>query len=91
MAKKKTISTADLKKLVKEAYKLDPQKPMPKAVATRMDDVINKLAAQEKASRGQSGSQKMNAKVTKPKSSTTKGGLRGRGGGAGGAFLENLK
>jgi hypothetical protein len=39
-------------------------------------------------------SQKMNAKVTKPKSSTTKGGLRGlrgRGGGAGGAFLENLK
>jgi hypothetical protein len=73
MAAKKKISSADLKKLVKEAYKLDPQKPMPKAVAARMDDVINKLAAQEKANR------------SKPS------GMRGRGGGAGGAFLENLK
>jgi len=36
-------------------------------------------------------SKKMGAKVTKPKSSTVKSGMRGRGGGAGGAFLENLK
>ena len=49
MAAKKKISTADLKKLFKEAHKLDPMKPVPKNVANRMDATIAKLAAAENA------------------------------------------
>lgn len=49
MAKKK-ISTSDLKKLFKEAHKLDPMKPVPKSVANRMDATIARLAAEERAS-----------------------------------------
>jgi hypothetical protein len=48
MAAKKKISTADLKKLFKEAHKLDPMKPVPKAVAKRMDKTIAELAAGKK-------------------------------------------
>jgi len=79
MPAKKKISTADLKKLFKEAHKLNPMEPVPKNVAARMDATIAKLAAAEKAAQ---------------KKTTTirgRGGRGGRGGGAGGAFLENLK
>jgi uncharacterized membrane protein len=79
MAAKKKISTADLKKLLKEAHKLDPMKPIPKNVSARMDATIAKLAAAEKASQKKTT-------VTRGR-----GGRGGRGGGAGGAFLENLK
>ena len=54
MAAKKKISTADLKKLFKEAYKLDPMKPVPKNVANRMDATIAKLAAAEKTAQAKS-------------------------------------
>jgi hypothetical protein len=49
MAAKKRISSAELMKLVKEAHKLDPMKPIPKNVAKRMDATIARLAAAEKA------------------------------------------
>ena len=48
MPAKKKISTADLKKLFKEAHKLDPMKPVPKDVAARMDKTIAELAAGKK-------------------------------------------
>jgi len=54
MVAKKKISTADLKKLFKEAHKLDPMKPVPKNVANRMDATIAKLAAAEKAAQAKS-------------------------------------
>lgn len=50
MAAKKNISTADLKKLFKEAHKLDPMKPIPKSVANRMDKTIAELASGKKPS-----------------------------------------
>ena len=48
MAAKKKISTADLKKLMKELHKADPMKPVPKAVSKRMDKTIAELAAGKK-------------------------------------------
>lgn len=53
--------------------------------------IASRLQSGETMFGDKSVSSKMNAKLTKPKSTTTKGGFRGRGGGAGGAFLENLK
>jgi|688.fasta_scaffold1366156_1 hypothetical protein len=50
MAAKKKISSADLKKLYKELHKADPMKPVPKAVAKRMDKTIAELAAGKKPS-----------------------------------------
>jgi phage gpG-like protein len=54
MAKKK-ITAADLKKLVKEAHKLDPSKPIPKSVASRMDKTIAELASGKKPTYKPSG------------------------------------
>jgi alanyl-tRNA synthetase len=76
MPAKKKISTADLKKLFKEAHKLDPMKPVPKNVANRMDATIAKLAAAEKAAQAKS----------KPLSQMTNAELR-----ASAAVLKNKK
>jgi hypothetical protein len=48
MPAKKKISTADLKKLFKEAYKLDPMKPVPKDVSARMDALLQNLLLQKR-------------------------------------------
>ena len=50
MAAKKKITTAELKKLLKETYKLNPLEPIPASTAKKMDSIIDKLAAAEKAS-----------------------------------------
>ena len=52
MAAKKKISTADLKKLVKEAHKLDPMKPIPASTSRKMDSIIDQLAKQAKGRGG---------------------------------------
>jgi hypothetical protein len=64
MAKKK-VTSADVKRLVKEAHKLDPMKPIPANTAKKMDSIIDQLAAAEKASqaKGKSISKMTNAEL----------------------------
>jgi hypothetical protein len=52
MPAKKKISTADLKRLVKEAHKLDPLKPIPKSTQKKMDATIDALLKNAKSGRG---------------------------------------
>ena len=52
MAAKKKISNSDLKKLVKEAHKLDPLKPIPASTQKRMDATIDALLKNAKRGGG---------------------------------------
>jgi hypothetical protein len=86
MAEKKPTA-ADLKKLVQQVYKLDPMKPMPKTVKSRMDKVIDNLAAQEKTNLKKLKTEQTvkNVKVNRVR------GLRGGGAGIGPFSLDNLR
>jgi len=52
MPAKKKITSADVKRLVKEAHKLDPMKPIPASTSKKMDSIIDQLAKQAKGRGG---------------------------------------